>query len=345
MIVKTVEWKGKHLRVLDQTELPEKMVYLNCRTREQLWEAIKMLRVRGAPLLGVIGSLSIALEAQNCSIADPKKYRTRLYDTIRYIATSRPTAVNLFWGLDRVKKVIDGAPDVSVKELREMIVDEALSVMDEDIETCRKIGDNGAALLKNNSVVLTHCNAGALATAGMGTALAVIYAAHRQGKKVKVFADETRPLLQGSRLTAWELMEGGIDVTLICDHMAASVMRDKGVSCVLVGADRIAANGDTANKIGTYNVAVLAKYHKVPFYVVAPLSTIDPAIPDGSHIPIEERGPEEITHGFGKRTAPHGIKTFSPAFDVTPAELIAGIVTEKGIVRPPFRQNIKKVMK
>jgi len=345
MIVKTVEWKGKHLKVLDQTELPEKLVYLNCRTREEIWEAIKMLRVRGAPLLGVIGALAVAIEAQNYACRDLAKFKKRLHDTIRYIGSSRPTAVNLFWGLERVRKIIDAGRYDSIGNLRELIVAEALTVLEEDVDICRRLGDNGSKLLKNNSVVLTHCNAGALATAGMGTALAVIYAAHAQGKKIRVYADETRPLLQGSRLTAWELKEEGIDVTLICDHMAASVMRDKGVSCVVVGADRIASNGDTANKIGTYSVAVLAKYHQIPFYVVAPVSTIDPKIPDGSHIPIEERGPEEITHGFGKRTAPRGIKTFSPAFDVTPAELITAIVTERGIVRAPFRKNIAKILK
>lgn len=345
MMVKTVEWKGKYLKVLDQTELPEKLVYLNCKTREEIWEAIKMLRVRGAPLLGVIGALSIAVEAQNYVCGELSKFKKRLYDTIRYIGSSRPTAVNLFWGLERVKKVIDCGRYGSVKELKEQIVREALAVLEEDVDICRRLGENGSRLLKSNAVVLTHCNAGALATAGMGTALAVIYAAHKQGKKIRVYADETRPLLQGSRLTAWELKEEGIDVTLICDHMAASVMRDKGISCVVVGADRIAANGDTANKIGTYSVAVLAKYHRIPFYVVAPISTIDPKIPNGSHIPIEERGSEEITNGFGKRTAPRGIKTFSPAFDVTPAELITAIVTEEGIVRSPFRRNIAKLLK
>jgi methylthioribose-1-phosphate isomerase len=344
MIVKTVEWKGKHLKILDQTELPEKLVYRNCKTREEIWEAIKMLRVRGAPLLGVVGALSVAVEAQNYACRGLSGFKKRLHNTIAYIGSSRPTAVNLFWGLERITKVIDRGPHGSVRELRNAVIGEALAVMDEDIQICRRLGAHGAKLLKNNAVVLTHCNAGALATAGMGTALAVIYAAHEQGKKITVYADETRPLLQGSRLTAWELMKEGVDVTLICDHMAASVMRDKGITCAVVGADRIAANGDTANKIGTYNVAVLARYHKIPFYVVAPISTIDPQTKNGSRIPIEERGSEEITHGFGKRTAPRGIKTFSPAFDVTPAELITAIVTEKGIVRPPFPRNIKNIL-
>ncbi|MDP8262184.1 MAG: S-methyl-5-thioribose-1-phosphate isomerase [Candidatus Ancaeobacter aquaticus] len=344
MVVKTVEWNEKSVKILDQTKLPEELIYINCKTREELWEAIKMLRVRGAPLLGVIGALAVALDAHVYEGTNIEEFRKRIQETISYMATSRPTAVNLFWGLKRIKKVIDNDNSNDIESLRDLITKEAVEILSEDKEICKKLGDNGAVLLEDGATVMTHCNAGALATAGMGTALAVMYAAHEQGKKFAVYADETRPLLQGARLTAWELKESGIDVTLICDNMVGSVMKNKGVDCVIVGADRIAMNGDTANKIGTYNIAVLAKHHNIPFYIVAPISTVDSCIETGSEIPIEERGPEEITHGFGKRTAPLDIKTFSPAFDVTPGELITAIVTERGIVWPPYNENMKKVM-
>ena len=257
-----------------------------------------------------------------------------------HLATSRPTAVNLFWALDRMQRTAAAAATLAPEAFKSRLVREAMAIRDEDAAMCRAIGQHGAALLQEGSTVLTHCNAGSLATAEYGTALAPIYVAAEQGKRISVYADETRPLLQGARLTAWELMQAGIDVTLICDNMAAHVMKTRRIAAVLVGADRIAANGDTANKVGTYGVALLAHAHHIPFYVLAPSSTFDLTLPTGAAIPIEERAPEEVTEGFGRRTAPAGVKVFSPAFDVTPAELITAIVCEKGILRPPFATSL-----
>jgi methylthioribose-1-phosphate isomerase len=262
-------------------------------------------------------------------------------ETADYLATSRPTAVNLFWALDRMRRAAHaGGEGATPAELLERLETEAVDIWEDDRGRCRAIGDYGAALIQDGDGVLTHCNAGALATSEYGTALAVMYRAHEQGRKFHAFADETRPLLQGARLTAWELMRAGIDVTLICDNTAAQVMREGRIQLVVVGADRIAANGDAANKIGTYNVALIAKAHGVPFYVAAPLSTFDCSLERGDLIPIEQRGPEEVTQGFGKQTAPDGVAVYSPAFDVTPAELIAGIITEHGILRPPYDEAI-----
>jgi methylthioribose-1-phosphate isomerase len=258
-----------------------------------------------------------------------------------YLATSRPTAVNLFWALDRMRASAGEQPSATTADqLYQRLEREAMTILEEDRRTCRAIGDHGAALIKDGAGVLTHCNAGGLATADYGTALAVMFRAHESGRKFHVFADETRPLLQGARLTAWELMNAGIDVTLICDNTAAQVMREGRVQLVIVGADRIAANGDAANKIGTYNVALIARAHTIPFYVAAPFSTFDLSLESGDRIPIELRGDEEVTNGFGKRTAPDHVKVYSPAFDVTPHDLIAGIITERGILRPPYRESI-----
>jgi len=271
-------------------------------------------------------------------------FRKRYQEISDYLASSRPTAVNLFWALCRMRNVLDENPDCGVSETLKKLEVEAVTILDEDKDICRAIGKNGNGVIKHSDTILTHCNAGGLATADYGTALGVIYAACEAGKKVKVYADETRPLLQGARLTVWELMQSGVDVTLICDNTAGKVMSDGKINLVVVGADRIAKNGDTANKIGTYTVAVLAKEHKIPFYVAAPSSTFDLSINSGSEIPIEERNQEEVTCGFGKRTAPEGVKVYSPAFDVTPSRFITGIITEKGILYPPYKKSIKKMI-
>ena len=341
-VPRTIEWVSHsrrglvpgHVRMIDQTLLPGKLVYLNTANIDKIWTAIKRLQVRGAPAIGIAAAMGLAAAVQNAKIKNTRVFIKQVRKVAEYLATSRPTAVNLFWALDRMKRTADANAGLSVGELKEVLAGEAVRIRDEDAAMCRAIGEYGAGLLKNGDTVLTHCNAGGLATSEFGTALAPIYVAAEQGKRISVFADETRPLLQGSRLTAWELMQAGIDVTVICDNMAAQVMKEGRVDAVFVGADRIAANGDSANKIGTYAVAVLARAHGIPFYVLAPRSTIDSEMPDGSKIPIEERGREEVTRGFGKETAPRGVKVYSPAFDVTPATLITAIICEKGIVRP-----------
>jgi len=330
---KTIEWIGDergHLRLLDQTLLPAKIVYRDCQTVEDVWEAIKVLRVRGAPVIGVAAAYGVVIGAQS---GDAR-------DAVERLKTSRPTAVNLFWALDRMRRVINARPANLLKALHS----EATNIEEEDRSFCLGIGQHGAGLVPEGGGVLTHCNAGSLVTAGRGTALAVLYEARERGKNFHVFVDETRPLLQGARLTAWELMQRGVPATLICDNMAARVMHEGKIQMVVVGADRIAANGDTANKIGTYGVAILAQAHGVPFYVAAPSSTFDLSIPNGEQIPIEERDPREVTHGFGSSTAPAGIPVYNPAFDVTPARLIAGIVTERGLVRPVNAESIKSLL-
>jgi len=338
MPVPTIEWAGGvdgAVRLLDQTLLPTETRRLECRDIETLWEAIRSLRVRGAPAIGIAAAMGVVLGVQHSGAATGADLVEEVEQRAAYLATARPTAVNLFWALDRMRRVARDVQDRPPAEIRERLLAEALAILEEDRETCRRIGRNGAGLVRDGQGVLTHCNAGALATGGRGTALAVLYAAHEQGKRLRVFADETRPLLQGARLTTWELMEAGIDVTLICDHTAALVMRQGKVDLVVVGADRIAANGDTANKIGTYGLAVLAGEHGLPFYVAAPASTFDLCLASGDAIPIEERGSEEITCGFGRRTAPEGVQTYSPAFDVTPADRITAIITERGILERP----------
>jgi len=341
---RTVQWIGDlpgHVRLIDQTLLPTQVEYRDCRTVKEVWEAIRMLRVRGAPAIGVAAAMGVVVGIQGHT--EPATYASRLKEVADYLRTSRPTAVNLFWAIERLeKKVPPNLPDPNT--LTRILLAEALAIEQEDRQMCRAIGRVGADLVKEGEGILTHCNAGGLATAEYGTALAVMYTAHEQGKNFRVFADETRPLLQGARLTAWELQQAGIDVTLICDNMAAQVMREGKIQLVIVGADRIAANGDTANKIGTYGVAVLARAHGIPFYVAAPSSTFDLSIADGIHIPIEQRDPREITAGFGKIIAPAGINVYNPAFDVTPAELIAGIITEKGIIRPVNEKTIRQVL-
>ena len=334
------------LQMIDQTYLPTELKIIDCCDVETVWEAIFMLRVRGAPAIGIAAAYGVCLGLQTLPAdADMDTFRNRLNEVADYLASSRPTAVNLFWALDRMKAKAKTLYNTNnVKTIRDALLNEAKIIHEEDRSICRTIGRLGQKLIQDGSTWLTHCNAGGLGTADYGTALGVFFAAQESGKTIHVYADETRPLLQGARLTAWELMQRGIDVTLICDSMAAWVMRQGKIDGVLVGADRIAANGDTANKIGTYGVAVAAKAHGVPFYVAAPASTFDLTLSEGSGIPIEERSAEEICEGFGKRTAPLGVKVYNPAFDVTPSDLISGIVTDRGIISPVNRQNVERML-
>ncbi|MWC26936.1 S-methyl-5-thioribose-1-phosphate isomerase [Paenibacillus sp. MMS18-CY102] len=340
----SVIWAGTHLDLLDQRLLPEEVLYLPLQTSESVWDAIKHLAVRGAPAIGIAAAYGVVLGSRNVE-GSVQAWLQTVNETAEYLATSRPTAVNLFWALDRMKaRAAQLAADgLSLEACKQALLGDAIAIQSEDEETCRLIGVHALELFEDGMGVLTHCNAGGLATAKYGTALAPFYLAKERGIDLKVFADETRPVLQGARLTAFELHQAGVDVTLICDNMAGMVMSKGWVNAVIVGTDRVAANGDVANKIGTYSVAVLAKAHGIPFYVACPLSTIDLNTPSGDLIPIEERHAEEITEGFGKRTAPQGVKVFNPAFDVTPHEYVTAIITEKGIVRPPFNVNLKKL--
>jgi len=341
--VDTIQWVNGKIRIIDQTLLPEKLIYLDIDNVETLAEAIKNLRIRGAPAIGIAGAMGVALAAKICEKRDGKSLVKEVEKSISELAATRPTAVNLFWALERMRKLLTSLENEPVSVIKDRLLSEALAVLDEDMKVCRQIGQNGASLLSEESTVLTHCNAGGLATSGYGTALGVIYAAKEMGKKIRVYSDETRPLLQGSRLTAWELKESGIDVTVICDSAAGFLMKNKKINCVLVGADRIAANGDTANKIGTYTLAVLAKEHGIPFYVVAPVSTFDFSLSSGEEIPIEERSPDEIINGFGVRTGPEGASVYNPAFDVTPHNFITAFVTEQKVLYPPYKESIGKL--
>ncbi|MEW5767847.1 MAG: S-methyl-5-thioribose-1-phosphate isomerase [bacterium] len=343
--METIKWEDGILKLIDQTRLPMESVYLSCSAPEELAKAIKALVVRGAPALGVAAAYGVVLGLKNSRAKDYQELESELNEVIDLLAFTRPTAVNLFWALNRMKQTLERHKHEDVEQIKRSLEEEAIHIHYDDKRRCQKMGELGAGLIRDGDTILTHCNAGALATGGMGTALGVIYVAHQQGKRVKVFADETRPLLQGARLTAWELQETGIEVTLICDNMAAQVMKEGKINLVITGADRIAANGDTANKIGTYGVAILAKEHGLPFYVAAPLSTIDLEIKDGAQIPIEERCSEEVTEGFGKRIAPYGVKVYSPAFDVTPARYITAIITEEGIARPPYQESLARLFK
>lgn len=346
---RAIEWVGDEtgfIRIIDQTLLPTELVYRDLKTVEDVWDAIKLLRVRGAPAIGVAAAMGVVVGMQSPLVNNPEASFRRLRDVCSYLATSRPTAVNLFWALDRMQRRFSSVTwdwSASAAILTALLA-EARDIAAEDAKMCRAIAAHGARLVPERGGVLTHCNAGGLATADYGTALAVLYAAHEAGKRFTVFADETRPLLQGARLTAWELMHAGLDVVLICDNMAAQVMREGRIKMVVVGADRIAANGDVANKIGTYGVAVLAQAHGIPFFVAAPSSTFDLNLATGDSIPIELRDPAEITRGFGKTTAPEGVKVYNPAFDVTPAKLITGIITEKGVISPVNVDNVKRVI-
>ncbi|WP_025717674.1 S-methyl-5-thioribose-1-phosphate isomerase [Paenibacillus sp. 1-18] len=337
-------WKGDRLSMLDQRLLPETIVMLDLFTAEEVWDGIHAMKVRGAPAIGMAAAYGVVLGASAYDGTDAAGWLEHVHGVCGHLATSRPTAVNLFWALDRMKKrageLIAEAGDGQVEDWNAGLEHEAVAIQAEDEEVCRQIGVHALPLFEDGMGVLTHCNAGGLATAKYGTALAPMYLAQENGIHLKVFADETRPVLQGARLTAFELQQAGIDVTLLCDNMAGMVMSKGWVQAVIVGTDRVAANGDVANKIGTYSLAVLAKAHGIPFYVASPLSTIDLQTATGADIPIEERSAEEITESFGKRTAPQGIKVYNPAFDITPHEYITAIITEKGIVQAPFSDSL-----
>jgi len=343
MSIETIKWVNHSVRIIDQTKLPHKLEYIHCRDVKTLWHAIYRLSVRGAPALGVAAGFGVLLGIRSFRGRDRTKFTRHFRKVCDYIGSSRPTAVNLFNVLDIMRKVINDHPQAPVSELKKLLHAAAFAVYEEDKRVNRRMGRHGTTLIKDGDCIMTICNAGALATVDYGTALGVMFAAKAQGKRFRVYALESRPLLQGARLTAWELLREKIDVTLICDNMAATVMENQPVRAIFTGADRIASNGDSANKIGTRNLAILAAYHKVPFYVVAPRSTFDLKIKSGRHIPIEERDKKEVIFFAGCQTAPAQVKVYNPAFDVTDHHLISGIVTEAGIIRPPFLSNIKKI--
>ena len=334
-MIPTVEWKNGAVRLLDQSRLPESIEFLDCRDVDAVAVAIRELKVRGAPAIGVTAAMGVALGAQSIASTEYDVFTKTLFTICDRLAATRPTAVNLFWAIERMKQKLVALRAEPIASIKAALMKESQAILEEDIALCKAIGRHGAGLIQTGQTVLTHCNAGALATAGYGTALGVIRAACEQGKKIQVIADETRPVLQGARLTAWELMQDQIPVTLITDNMAGSLMRQGKIHLCVVGADRIAANGDVANKIGTYSVAVLAKAHGIPFYVAAPYSTIDLRTKSGADIPIEQRNPLEVTTIHGSQPiAPTGVAVYNPAFDVTPAELISGIITERGVFKP-----------
>ncbi|MDD5568345.1 MAG: S-methyl-5-thioribose-1-phosphate isomerase [Candidatus Omnitrophica bacterium] len=342
MIINTIEWKNNKIRLIDQTKLPLKLEYLEIDKLEDLWEAIKLLKVRGAPALGAAAALGIYLGVKD---ANPEEFFSRLDKTAEYLASSRPTARNLFWGIEKMRSAALNNKDKSLAMLKKLLLAEANKIIKGDKESCRALGSFGSSLIEDGDTILTVCNAGILATIDYGTALGVIYRAQEEGKKVRVFSCETRPLLQGSRLTAWELDKKGVDVTVICDNTPASLMQQGRISKVIAGADRIAANGDSANKIGTHTLAVLSKYHNIPFYIAAPVSTFDLKTKTGKDIPIEERSRLEVTRIlFNKQVAPSGVKVFNPAFDVTPHNLISAIITDKGVIREPYIRNIRRLI-
>jgi methylthioribose-1-phosphate isomerase len=343
----TIEWQDDAVVMVDQRKLPGKEIYVNCKTVNDVAKAIKTMVIRGAPAIGVSAAMGLALGVRKSPASGTKALATEFYKNCDLLAGTRPTAVNLFWAIERMKRVFAELVNAgaSVDDIRARLRTEAIAIHDEDVANCRQLGAHGATVVPEKARILTHCNAGALATAGYGTALGVIRGAVEAGKSVQVYADETRPFLQGARLTAWELVRDGIETTVITDNMAGALMRQGLIDMVVVGADRIAANGDTANKIGTYTVAVLAKEHGLPFYVAAPLSTIDLATPDGSHIPIEERDYKEVTHVGSSQMTPAGALIRNPAFDVTPHKYIAGIITERGVFTPPFIDTLPTAFK
>jgi len=341
-MVKTIDWVDGKVLIIDQTKLPLKEEVLQLKNHIEVAEAIKSMKIRGAPAIGVAAAFGVALGARNSKAETAEQLIEELEQACEVLLQTRPTAVNLFWALDRMKEVFSGK-DLSPEELKDILLEEARQICREDIEANKKMGEYSAGLIEDGDNILTHCNAGALATAGYGTALGVIRAAVDQGKRVHVYVDETRPLLQGARLTAWELKKDKISLTLITDNMAGYFMSLGKIDKVVVGADRIAANGDAANKIGTYSLAVLADKHKIPFYIAAPLSTIDLDISSGKEIPIEERSPDEVTVVQGKQIAPEEVNVANPAFDVTPNEYISAIVTEQGIAKAPFKQSLARL--
>ena len=339
-MIRTIEWNGDAVVMLDQRRLPAEEVYVACRDYREVAEAIRTMVIRGAPAIGVAAAMGVALGVRQ---ADPSRLDEEFEEICRTLAATRPTAVNLFWAIERMRRVYEGVRGGSFGAVQATLLETALRMREEDIQVNQLIGRNGAELLASGMTVLTHCNAGALATAGYGTALGVIRAAVAAGKKIEVFADETRPFLQGARLTAWELMKDGIPVTIITDNMAGHFLKSGRIGCVIVGADRIAANGDVANKIGTYSLAVLARENQAPFYVAAPISTIDLSLASGDEIPIEERPAEEVTHVFGVRVAPEGAAVRNPAFDVTPHRYVTAIITQRGVARPPYAESLARI--
>lgn len=343
-MLKTLEWTDAGVLFIDQTKLPTEETYVTCRTYEEVADAIRTMIVRGAPAIGVSAAMGIALGARDAQAATLAELRPQFEQVCQTIAGTRPTAVNLFWAVRRMQRKFEESAHLPVAELKQALIAEAQRMYEEDIAINKALGRHGATVMPDAGGVLTHCNAGALATCGYGTALGVIRAAIEAGKQIHVFADETRPFLQGSRLTAWELVKDGIPTTIISDNMAGAMMRLGKIRAVVVGADRIAANGDTANKIGTYSVAVLAKEHGIPFYIAAPVSTVDLDTVDGSQIPIEQRSAVEVTHMAGRRIAPEGAEVENPAFDVTPAKYIAGIITERGIAKAPFEESLRELV-
>ena len=347
MVFETLRWVGDvdgYLELIDQRRLPAQFEMLKCETIQQLYEAIKTLAVRGAPAIGVAAAFGICLAMRETGEGDLSEALSHVKKSADYLATARPTAVNLFWALDRMKtcaaKFIAENSKANFMALRETLLREASAICDEDKQMCRQIGENGEKLIEAGSGILTHCNAGALATAGQGTALSLLYEAHEKGKKFKVYVDETRPLLQGARLTMWELTQAGIDATLICDNVAGASMKQGKINTIVTGADRIAANGDTANKIGTFSLSILAKEHNIPFYIAAPTSTFDLSIKTGADMPIEQRAGEEVASFGGVKTAPEGADVYNPAFDVTDAQNITAIITEKGFIEKPNTEKI-----
>jgi methylthioribose-1-phosphate isomerase len=337
-IPRSVIWKNDFISLLNQQKLPHVTEYIELKSVEDVWEAIQTLKVRGAPAIGIAAAFGLVIAAHKDSSTTVAEFQRNIKEKRDYLASSRPTAINLVWALDRLIRSISNVQ--SINEAKTTILHEAIQIQVEDEEVCRLIGEHALSVFKNGDRVMTICNAGSIATAKYGTALAPFYLAKEKDINISVYACETRPVLQGARLTTWELMQAGVDVTLITDNMAAHTIKSKNISAIIVGADRIAANGDTANKIGTYNLALLASAFHIPFYVAAPLSTFDPTVSDGNEIPIEERNPEEVTELNGVRVAPEGVKVFNPAFDITPSELIAGIITEKGILSGNYKEAI-----
>ena len=344
-MIKTLEWTDAGVRFIDQTKLPTEEVYVTCKNYQEVADAIRTMIVRGAPAIGVAAAMGVALGALQAQATTLPEFEREFDAICNELAGTRPTAVNLFWAIRRMRDKFDQLRGLPVSEIQRELVAEAQRMLVEDIAANEAMGQHGAVLMPASGAVLTHCNAGALATAGYGTALGVIRAAVASGKQISVFADETRPFLQGSRLTAWELMKDGIPTTLIADNMAGAMMRLGKIDAVIVGADRIAANGDVANKIGTYTVAVLAKEHGIPFYVAAPISTVDLKTPDGTKIPIEQRASAEVTHLAGKQIAPDHVRVENPAFDVTPNKYVAAIITERGVARAPYDQSLAELVK
>jgi methylthioribose-1-phosphate isomerase len=342
-MIQTLEWTDQGVRFIDQTKLPMEEVYVTCKTHEQVADVIRNMVVRGAPAIGVAAAMGIALGVNHSKAESSDELKRDLDQICDLIGQTRPTAVNLFWAIRRMQEKFERIRIRPLPQIKQDLVEEAQRMHAEDIAANQAMGRHGATLMPSTGGVLTHCNAGALATAGYGTALGVIRAAVEQGKKIHVYADETRPFLQGSRLTAWELMKDGIPTTVISDNMAGAMMQQGKIGAIVVGADRIAANGDVANKIGTYTVAILAKEHEIPFYVAAPISTVDLACPDGSRIPIEQRNAKEMTHIGGKQVVPDGVEVENPAFDVTPAKYVAAIITEKGIARAPYEDSLRRL--